>query len=159
STDDLRTALKENDATLVLLVDGLDEVPGPQRARVLVNLAPVRFNSEEFCGVVLTTRPVNPNVVNGESITRLGYLALELLPFDDLEVSRLIGMLLPEESKANEFRAALDRVNWDKGSPTPLQIRVAFNVFQSYGCLPPRAIDLSVFFVNRLMAQARESHT
>lgn len=154
-------ALAVNDAGLLLLVDGLDEVPRHRHAAILARLATMARNNQHIVRVVVTTRPVEALEFDAAGRTRQGFVLFELLTFNHEQVDAYARSAFSDVEEREQFAKWLRETRWDRRGPTPLQLSIAATVFQRVGgetnLLPKRAVDLSFVLIDELLAQAGEA--
>ncbi len=153
--------LAENGASLVLFVDGLDEVPAAAQGRLLARLgfgakanlrrrdARAEQGIEDLllCAIV-SSRPHDKLVDVAEEI-------LDLRGFDGSRIDKFCRLAFPEEDGASSFREVLKRLRWAHRNVPPLQLRMAAAIFKWDGALPERAVDLTARYVRELIERAK----
>lgn len=162
--------LAENGASIVLMVDGIDEIEERDLARLLGRLdirrgvhgRPSRATDESalvdrlVAAVVVTTRPSERWVASGsrDGFGTQGGL-YDLLRFDVDRIDQFCAKAFPIKEKRELFRTALRKVRWARDKATPLQLNMAASVFVWEETLPDRSIDLTAQFVHLAIARAR----
>lgn len=160
---DFRRCLEDNDATVVLIVDALDEVAAADQMQVLLRLTSIVRSSgslghkwPDFNALVdvagrhiirhamVASRPL----VTCAGIERMGFQAFELAALDPNGVREIAKARFPQDDQRTQFLAALADVGWDRDEPTPLQVRIAADVFHEYRELPTLAKDLVYRFID-----------
>lgn len=167
--DSAMDVLFDNGASIVMMIDGLDEVPEVDRAKVLARLDIRRALTSQrgwartetddvdrlLAGVVVSTRPNESWLASGSSqgFGVEGGL-FDLLRFDATRIERFCALAVEDPARRAAFIAALNQRRWGKEEVTPLQLRMAVAIFLHDQELPPRSIDLSASFVALDVAQA-----
>ena len=143
----LRDVLRNNDLSLLIIVDGIDELASIERAKLTG-----RFKSgAELAGtrVLLTARPSEElRIQNGRSTE--GWLVLELAALEHDEVEALSSLLFQDSEEKARFGKMLAEIQWDRQSPTPLQVVAAASLFKS-STKWERAVDLPFLLADHLL--------
>lgn len=144
----LRQVLRDNDLSLLLMIDGLDELAPIERAKLTG-----RFRrGAELAGLraILTARPTEELIVrDGRSAEN--WLVLEVAALDRQEISTLTTLLFEDAHRAAEFGKMLTEIQWDRLGPTPLQIVAAASLLKSEKEWQ-RAVDLPFFLADHLLS-------
>ena len=146
----LAEALELNDLTLLLLIDGLDELPPPESAKVISYLTSVKPSSKRV-RVIVATRPIDLARTDATGRTRQNWPVLEVAHLEDGEVDEFMQSYVPEKTKRSATLQLLTEVHWDRSGPTPLQLTTAAAVLAFSGGLPERAIDLPFALLDHLL--------
>ena len=171
SNDLLLEIIEENDASILLLVDGLDEIGTADQKRVIQRLGSLIDMASHISSygldatssfannvglvrhVVVSTRPVSFEILNEQGLTRSGFKILEIVSFDNDRINNLINQLITDLSTRDAFHEELRHVGWDRDDPTPLQIRVAAEIFRWDGALPVRSYEIAFRFVEKKLSE------
>jgi hypothetical protein len=181
SDESLLQSVRENDAALVLLVDGLDEVDEPTQAALMAQLSTMITRSEfertapptqrgrkggkgrgalrstsaaVLQSIIVATRPTSVTAVSPDGRTRAGYLGFEVEPFDFSKKEEFVRRAFPKKAEAAAFKVEISRVKWDRDHPTPLQLKMAATMYRRHKKLPARASDLSFEYARRCFERA-----
>ncbi|NBA98254.1 NACHT domain-containing NTPase [Pseudomonas sp. R5(2019)] len=145
------TALHENDARLVLLLDGLDEVRLVDQQQVLAHLSlqakgPARHGLRPLDrlihSVLVMSRPSEAIRTVQENITPGGHHVFQVMPFDAQRIHALAVMLYPDMQRQADFLNELQRLRWYKSGASPIQVRIAATILALGAQLPERPSDL-----------------
>lgn len=172
-TDSAIDVLAENGASLVLMIDGIDEIEERDLARLLARLdirrgglgRSIRATDEPVvvdrlvAAVVVTTRPSERWIASGsrDGFGTQGGL-YDLLRFDTDRIDQFCTKAFPIRERRELFRNALRKVRWGRDKATPLQLNMAASVFVWKGALPDRSIDLTAQFVHLAIESARTDY-
>ncbi|MNU55876.1 NACHT domain protein [compost metagenome] len=145
------TALHENDARLVLLLDGLDEVRLTDQQQVLAHLSlqakgPARHGERPLDrlihSVLVMSRPTEAIRIVQDNITPGGHHVFQVMPFDAQRIHALAVMLYPDVQRQADFLNELQRLRWYRNGASPIQIRIAATILALGAQLPERPSDL-----------------
>ena len=137
-------ALEVNDAKLLVIVDGLDEIGSVAISTLLSKLHGLHANSNVIAGIIVATRPDSMVIAAGtnNNHNRWKMPIIELYPFDPKQVDEYaVARFNADEKLAPEFVSSLGRVDWAHDA-TPLQLEMAAALFSQPGGLPSRIADL-----------------
>lgn len=159
TNDSISQCIEENDASILLLVDGLDEIDNTSQKLLMQRLSaiiepPLSMQSGRSSfvrHVIVTTRIVNPQAIEAGK-TRLGFRLLELLAFNRAQVVKLVERLFQEHDKRENFLNALSNIGWNRNQPSPLQIRIAAEIYRIEGELLRGERELTLHFIDRRLA-------
>ncbi|MEG9524407.1 MAG: NACHT domain-containing protein [Hyphomicrobiales bacterium] len=143
----LRQVLRDNDLSLVLMIDGLDELSPIERAKLTG-----RFRrGAELAGsrAILTARPTEELIIKGARSVE-DWLVLEVAALDRQEVGTLTTLLFEDAGEATKFTKMLAEIRWDRQGPTPLQIVAAASLSKST-IRWQRGIDLPFLLADHLL--------
>lgn len=149
----LTTALERNDASVVLLIDGLDEtLEGRQVARLLAHCQGLLGGFTRVFRVLFTSRP-DAQILSQPMVHTRPLTLVELLSFDSSQIEEYAEKRMSSEEVGGKFLTALRRVDWHQ-SASPLQLQMASTVFEIDGRLPARESDLAFEYVRLRVEQA-----
>jgi hypothetical protein len=159
------SSLEQNDAAVLLLVDGLDEVRAEhqkfamQRLNELIkpgakadDLADTRARPL-VRHVMATSRPLSGNLLDEQGRTRHGHQMFEIELFDRNEVNGLAEAYFADAEDNKNFLFALGSIGWYRDKPTPLQVRLAADVYRETGALPQHVRSLTSKLVDLRIAK------
>ncbi|WP_423205683.1 NACHT domain-containing protein [Pseudomonas kribbensis] len=144
------TALLENDARIVLLVDGLDEVKLADQSQLLARLSlkaqgATQRNERPLDSLVhsvLIMSRASGAIKPTKGVTPSGYHVFEVRPFDASRIQALAALLYPDQHKQSQFLGELQRLRWYQNGASPIQIRIAATILAFGAQLPDRPSDL-----------------
>jgi hypothetical protein len=144
----LRQVLRDNDLSLLILIDGLDELIPIERAKLSG-----RFKrGADLAGMraILTARPTDELLVsNGRST--MGWPVVEVAALNRQEIKTLTKSLIEAPRLAAEFEKMLAEIMWDRQGPTPLQVVAAAKLYKSETKWQ-RAVDLPFLLADHLLS-------
>lgn len=156
--------LLENDARIVLLLDGFDEVRFAEQSQILARLSNraqgLSRRHERPLGtlvhaVLIMSRP--SELIRAEGgVTSSGYHVFEVRPFDAPRIEALATLLYPDEQKQSAFLGELQRLRWYRNGASPIQIRIASTILRLGGQLPDRPSDLVANVIELLFRAASD---
>lgn len=162
----LNEVLSINDLSLIVLIDGLDEIQtGPRTKllrqvteRVVGSLKPMAnkndLHTDEFLFVV-ATRPGDDVKLSPEG-HGLGLMQVaELQPLNKDEVTQIVSSRIDSEEDRASVSELIEVLSWAQDGPTPLQLGVALNFVTAGGLqpeLPVRPIDLNFRLIDHLIS-------
>jgi len=164
-------SLEQNDAAVLLLVDGLDEVRSEYQKFAMQRLAEfIRPSGKRAAAndadasrlvhhIIATSRPAAAHQVDAQGRTRHGYQMFELELFDRWQVNDLAAAYFPEQETSDAFLAALNQVGWYREKPTPLQVRLAADLYRETRALPRHARSLTSQIVDLRIAKCAMTRT
>lgn len=151
----LAEALDLNDLSLVLFVDGLDELTMSERATVIGRLRGLD-DTARTARAVLTTRPLDDIRFGPDGRTVQGWPVLELEALDAEEVATLGATWFADDDGRKAFSALLRDLTWDRRGPSPLQVTAAASLFQSKGGMPERTVELPFALATHFLQLGRD---
>lgn len=151
--------LSDNGISLVLLVDGLDEIPSAQQANLLARLTTgVRAGARRrpasrddavdslVLSAIVASRPIDV-LKNPIGLQQRNLQVVDLCSFDSTRIEHFCALVFPEEVVRKNFKAALKHLRWASSGVPPLQLRMACALFSWEGELPARGLDLTSEYV------------
>jgi energy-coupling factor transporter ATP-binding protein EcfA2 len=158
------SALLENDARIVLLLDGLDEVKLADQNQMLARLSlqaqGVSRRSERpldrlVHSVLIMSRPSGA-IKPKKGITPGGYHVYEVRPFDAPRIQALAALLYSDQQKQSDFLGELQRLRWYRNGASPIQVRIAAMTLAFDAQLPDRPSDLVVNVIELMFKAAQK---
>lgn len=156
------TAMLENDARIVLLLDGLDEVKLADQNQILARLSlqaqgVARRNERPMDRLVhsalIMSRPSGA-IKPKKGVTAGGYHVFEVRPFDAPRIQALAALLYSDQQKQSDFLGELQRLRWYSNGASPIQIRIAAGILAFGGQLPDRPSDLVANVIKQMFDAA-----
>ncbi|WP_223521767.1 NACHT domain-containing protein [Pseudomonas sp. GL-B-19] len=158
------SALLENDARIVLLLDSLDEVKLADQNQMLARLSlqaqGVSRRSERpldrlVHSVLIMSRPSGA-IKPKKGITPGGYHVYEVRPFDAPRIQALAALLYSDQQKQSDFLGELQRLRWYRNGASPIQVRIAAMTLAFDAQLPDRPSDLVVNVIELMFKAAQK---
>ncbi|MEL6103104.1 MAG: hypothetical protein AAFR68_17555, partial [Pseudomonadota bacterium] len=158
--------LSINDLSLIVLIDGLDEVPVSVRTKLLrqvtervVGSGNLSTNSGDFHAddllFVVASRPVDDVRLAPEGYGPVQMQVAELQPLNKGEVDKIVSSRIDNDEDRASVSELIDALSWAQDGPTPLQLAVALGFVTAGGLqtkLPARPIDLNFRLVDHLVS-------
>ena len=137
-----------NESRLLLLFDGLDEIPDDQRAGFMSWFRGILRSAERW-RVVITCRATayRSNDLQGVSLS-----AYDVMPLTEEQIEQFADDCFPEAPK--RFLSELERIRLGELGRTPLLLVIAARLFAAQGSLPARRSGLYDAFVDTWLAEA-----
>lgn len=162
--------LAENGVTLVLLVDGLDEIVATRQTHILSRLHPASrsgragpagrerdaIDAHILCSIV-ASRPTS-QLASATVVGKRPYTIFDLCGFDENAINLFCADGFASAEAVAQFKLELRKLRWASGRVPPLQLQMAASLFQwdSAEPLPDRAVDLTASYVSHLIARGRQ---
>jgi len=118
----------------VIMIDGLDEVPGTSRAALLQKAADI--GQELECGVLVTSRNVG-----AVTSTPQGYEKYELLPFEINQAVKLVGNILETKAALPTLRQGIQRLAHQLPM-NPLSLMLLVEIVEERQEVPASLVEL-----------------
>lgn len=139
--------LRDNDLSLLLMIDGLDELTQIERAKLT---GWFRWGAE-LAGLRDSDSPADRRTSRPRRSVDEGWLVLEVAALDHQAINTLTTLLFEEASEAGQFGKMLAEIQWDRQGPTPLQIVAAASLSKSE-VQWRRAVDLPFHLADHLLS-------
>lgn len=172
SSSDFKTArpmkdiLSINDLSLIVLIDGLDEVPTGVRTKLLRQVTERIVGSKEPLSnvggqhvddilFVVATRPGDDVRLAPDGFGPEQMKVAELQPLDKAEVDKIVSRQIDSEEDRASVLELIDVLSWAQDGPSPLQLGVALGFVTAGGLqpeLPARPIDLNFRLIDHLIS-------
>lgn len=145
------TALLRNDAEVILLIDGLDEVEHRGRQHLLAHFQALLGGPYRVARIVVASR-FTQDVIVQVPHHRFPITRVELMAFDASRVEEF-ARESAGQAKGELFLAALRTVNW-QDEASPLQLQMALELFEVDLALPKRESDLVFDYLDSRLKHA-----
>lgn len=175
-SDSAVDVLAENGVTLVVLVDGLDEIAPAAQVQVLARLQPASRSGRALtpgmggrqadalephilCSII-ATRP-SAQLASNLPLGKRPYTVFELCGFDKHAIDLFCAEGFGSAEAVAQFKQELRKLRWASGRVPPLQLQMAASLYQSDSAepLPDRAVDLTARYVGHLIARGQQEFT
>lgn len=162
----LTEVLSINDLSLVVLIDGLDEIPTGSRTKLLRQVtervvgsnSPIATSENLYADdllFVVASRPGDDVRLAPKGFGPAQMPVAELQPLNKDEVEQIVSSRIDSKDDRASVSELIDALSWAQDGPTPLQLGVALGFVTAGGLqpkLPVRPIDLNFRLVDHLIS-------
>jgi hypothetical protein len=146
----LEQALVRNDASILLMIDGLDEIDHRQVPKLLSLCEGLVTSVPHVFGVIVATRPMPYAPRNNRN--RWHMPLLELMPFTPAQVRQFAALHFTTETDRDAYLHAVAQVDW-MSDASPLQLEMAAALYNQPAGLPSREADLVFGYIELRLAE------